>query len=74
MIQMFHMKHRKVDKMKKYLVESRNHYKEVFDNYYGDYIFAIDAVTAAEIYVDYTDIEWFDIKVTDMETGESYIY
>ena len=60
--------------MKKYLVESRNNYKEVFDNYYGDYIYAIDMVTAAEIYIDYTGIEWFDIKVTDMETSESDIY
>ena len=71
---MFHVKHGKVDKMKKYLVESRNNYKEVFDNYYGDYIYAIDMVTAAEIYIDYTGIEWFDIKVTDMETSESDIY
>lgn len=74
MIQMFHVKHRKVDKMKKYLVESRSDYKEIFDNYYGDYIYAIDAVTAAEIYEDYTEVEWFDIKVTDTETGESDIY
>lgn len=60
--------------MKKYLVESRSDYKENFDNYYGDYIYAIDAVTAAEIYEDYTEVEWFDIKVTDTETGESVIY
>ena len=60
--------------MNKYLVESRNDYKEVFDNYYGDYIYAIDMVTAAEIYVDYTGVEWVDIKVTDMETGVSDIY
>lgn len=74
MIQMFYVKHRKVDKMKKYLVESRNGYKECFGNYYGYYIYAIDMVTAAEIYVDYTGIEWFDIKVTDVETGEFDIY
>lgn len=74
MIQMFHVKHGKAVKMNKYLVESRNDYKEIFDNYYGDYIFAIDAVTACEIYEDYTGVEWLDIKVTDMETGESDIY
>ena len=60
--------------MKKYLVESRSSYKEVFVNYYRDYILAIEAVTAAEIYVYYTGIEWFEIKVTDMESGESDIY
>lgn len=60
--------------MHKYLVESRNSYEEIFDNYYGDYIYAIDVVTAAEIYMDYTGVEWFDIRVTDMETGVSEIY
>lgn len=58
----------------KYLVESRNSYEEIFDNYYGDYIYAIDAITAVEIYEYYTGVEWSDIKITDVETGESCIY
>lgn len=60
--------------MKKYLVESITSCEEIFDNYYGDYIYAIDAVTAVEIYEDYTGVEWTDVKVTDVETGESDIY
>ena len=68
------MKHGKVDKMKKYLVESRTDCNEIFDNYYGDYIFASDAVTAVEIYESCTEIEWYDVKVTDVETSVSDIY
>ena len=60
--------------MKKYSVESRSSCEEIFDNYYGDYIYAIDAVTAVEIYEYYTGVEWTDVKVTDVETGESDIY
>ena len=60
--------------MKKYLVESRNDYKEIYDNYYGDYIFAPDPATAVEIYEDYMETEWYGIRVTDMETGVTDIY
>lgn len=59
---------------KKYLVESRRDCNEYFDNYFGDYIFAGDEVTAVELYEYYTETDWYDVKVTDMETGMSNIY
>lgn len=55
--------------MKKFMVESRRNYTEVFDNYVGDYIEAETKEEAIEYYK-----EWLVENGCDQEEVEEYEY
>ena len=59
--------------MKKFMVESRRDYTEIFDNYVGDYIYAETEEEAIELYkawliengCDPEEVEEYEYRVTD---------
>lgn len=55
--------------MKKFMVESRRDYTEIFDNYVGDYIYAETEEEAIECYK-----EWLVENGCDLEEVEEYEY
>lgn len=61
--------------MKKYMVESRKDYTEIFDNYLGDYIEAENSEEAMELYktwlvengCDPEEVENWEYRITEKE-------
>lgn len=63
------------DDVKRYIVESRRDYTEIFDNYVYDYIYAENEVAAVEMYksmlmvqgCDYEELEEMEFRVKECD-------